>query len=75
LRSLSLSPCARHYFALTQEHQFTSKITDRLEERLNNLNVSVCTYRFTPTFWSVIDEAQVKPAIPLVARSVDKTKD
>lgn len=31
--------CARHYFAPTQEHQFTSKIADRLESELNNLSV------------------------------------
>lgn len=31
--------CARHYFASTQEHQFTSKIADRLESELNNLSV------------------------------------
>jgi N-acetylmuramoyl-L-alanine amidase len=32
--------CARHYFAPTQEHQFTSKIADRIESELNNLSVS-----------------------------------
>ena len=31
--------CARHYFAPTQEHQFTSKIADRIEGELNDLNV------------------------------------
>ncbi|WP_342726760.1 hypothetical protein AAFG07_07895 [Bradyrhizobium sp. B097] len=31
--------CVRHYFATTQEHQFTSKIADRLESELNNLKV------------------------------------
>jgi N-acetylmuramoyl-L-alanine amidase len=32
--------CARHYLAPTQEHQFTSKIADRIESELNNLTVS-----------------------------------
>ena len=32
--------CARHYLAPTQEHQFTSKITDRIESELQDLNVS-----------------------------------
>lgn len=32
--------CARHYFAPTQEHQFTSKIADRIESELDNLTVS-----------------------------------
>jgi hypothetical protein len=31
--------CARHYFAPTQEHQFTSKIADRIESELDSLNV------------------------------------
>jgi hypothetical protein len=31
--------CARHYLAPTQEHQFTSKITDRIESELDDLNV------------------------------------
>lgn len=31
--------CARHYFAPTQEHQFTSKIADRIEYELKDLQV------------------------------------
>jgi hypothetical protein len=31
--------CARHYLAPTQEHQFTSKITDRIESELHDLKV------------------------------------
>jgi hypothetical protein len=31
--------CARHYLAPTQEHQFTSKIADRIESELNDLEV------------------------------------
>jgi hypothetical protein len=42
---------ARHYSAPTQEHQLTSKIADRIEERLNNtvihgIHVSVVTQDF-----------------------------
>jgi len=31
--------CQRHYPASTQEHQFTAKIADRLDLRLNNLRI------------------------------------
>jgi len=31
--------CERHYFAPTQENQFTSKIADRIEQRLNDMNI------------------------------------